>query len=139
MSGPATPVAPATPAAFAFDGQDALAQFLVLACCIVGGGIVSMLLWAHPTLASVVITTALVLLLVPGFTASIEVGPGAVTITKRWYSFRWCRVRGTRIDSVAYGANWGLPEGAIGVAVEVAGRKVHIGSGKTMRQLHEGW
>jgi hypothetical protein len=71
-----------------------------------------------------------------GLRSSIVVTEGCTVITRRWFFIPYWRRSAPGIDDVWFGGDWGDEDGAMGVVVEMRGKEIHLGSSKTMRQLH---
>lgn len=122
---------------FAFESGDSLAQFNVWIVPVAGGGVVAGLLFQYGEWPAVLACFLACSALVLGLRASIDVTMSEVIIVRRWF-FLSCKThRAAEIEDVWFGGDYGLEEGAIGVAVQLAGKEVHIGTRKNKRQLHD--
>ena len=125
-------------ATFTFSGQDSLLQFIMwLLVFLAGGLLVPLLMWLFGGKLAAAVSIAVALMIIFGLRASIVVTPSQVIITRKWIFIPYRRYTGPVIEDVWFGGDWGEPEGASGVVVQVNGKEIHIGSRKTMHYLHK--
>ncbi|WUR11196.1 hypothetical protein E7V67_015900 [[Empedobacter] haloabium] len=122
---------------FAFESADSLAQFTVWLIPFAGGGIVSILAgqWAGWKLLAAL--ALICLLLIGGLRSSIQVFPDHVEVVRKWFFVPYKTYRSCFIEDVAFGGDWGLEEGAMGIVVRMSGQEIHLGTSKNMRYLYE--
>lgn len=70
-----------------------------------------------------------------GMRFTITVTSGTVRVTKKWLFIPYWSARSSQIHDVWYGGDWGLPDGALGVVVDLDRTEVHVGSSRTMKAL----
>jgi hypothetical protein len=122
---------------FYFSGQDSLSQFM-LWILVLGAGFFPLpfLVWWFGGKTAAITSVAIALVVLVGFRASIAVSPSGVVVTKSWFFVPYWRFKGPAIEDVWFGGDWGEPEGASGVVVKIRGKEIHVGSRKSMHQLH---
>lgn len=124
------------PPIFVYEGRDALAQFLVWLAPLLAGGVILMMLLDFGSVRAVVAAALLTALAAAGLRSSICVTEDEVTIVRKWFFVPYWRHRGREIQDVWYGGDAGMPEGAMGVVVKVGNKEIHIGTAKSMHELH---
>jgi hypothetical protein len=72
-----------------------------------------------------------------GMRFSITVTPRMIRVTKKWLFIPYWSARSSQIHDVWYSGDWGLPDGALGVVLDLDRTQVHIGSSRTMRLLFD--
>jgi hypothetical protein len=122
---------------FEFESSDSLAQFSIWILPAAGGGAVSVIAWAAGGWWMVAGVFALCAVLVAGLRSSISVGPGRVTITRKWFRIPYRRFTAAAIENVFFGGDYGLEEGAMGVVVRIEGRDIHLGTSRNMHFLYD--
>ena len=123
---------------FFWSGQDSLSQFVVWVVVLGGGSAsLSFIAWSVGGKLAALVCLAVACLFVVGLRTSISISPLGVEVKKHWFFVIYRRYRGPRIEDVSFGGDWGEPEGASGVVVNVGGKEVHIGSRRTMHYLHK--
>lgn len=122
---------------FAFDGPDAGAR-LQAGILFLGAGALPLPVLIYPLAGwyGVAVSVVVAVLVVAGLRAEVLVSSGEVVITRRWFFLPYRRHRAPRVDDVWYDGDWGEPEGALGVAVRLGEKEVHLGSPGTMHVLH---
>jgi hypothetical protein len=126
-----------TPALYSFESADSLARFGVWIAPVAGGGIVGLLSFWYGGWWGALALVSIAIALIVGLRASITVSDSEAVIVKKWFFVPYRTYRAPEIDDVWFGGDWGLEEGAMGVVVKLAGREVHIGTSKNMRELHD--
>lgn len=113
--------------------------FIVL--CGGGGGPIVFMLFGMAFQTSLLKTIAWVLgmgaVIFFGLRSTMVVTESQVTITKKWFFVPYWRWTAAAIDDVWFGGDWGEEDGALGVVVQLGKDEVHIGSTRTMRELHD--
>jgi len=122
-------------ATFKFSGRDSIAQFIAWMVTVTPVPWLPVVAWNAGGAAGVAII-ALALAIIIGLRASVVVRPSRVVITRKWFFIPYWRYTGRVIEDVWYGGDWGEPEGAFGVCVQLNGKEIHIGSRRTMDYLY---
>jgi hypothetical protein len=120
-------------ATFRYSGQDSLSQFMVW---IVLFSELPFYVWRFAGRTAAALAVLMTLVVIMGLRASIVATSSQVVITKSWFFIPYWRYTGRVIEGVWFGGDWGEPEGASGVVVKLDGKKVHVGSRKTMHYLY---
>ena len=124
-------------ARFKFSGRDSMAQFMAW-MVILQSPILCLPLaaWRDGGLLGVAASIVAMLAIIGGLRASIVIEPSRVVIVRKCFFIPYWRHTGRAIKGVWFSGDWGDPEGALGVVVDLDGRQIHIGSGKTMHYLY---
>ncbi len=131
---------------FKFTGADAEARlpvFLLIgaviafALIIVFSGLITFsLASAIGVLKFLLIVIGILFVGALGFRNRVVVTEQSALIEKKWFFIPYRRFTAALIEDVWFVGDWGLPDGAIGVVVEMAGKEIPIGSRKTMHGLY---
>jgi len=123
---------------FEFESSDSLEQLSVgIAATFAVGGGVGLLALQFGGWRGLFAVLVVCVLLVGGLRTKISILPTRVLVTRKWFFVPYVRYEAESIEDVYYGGDYGLDEGAIGVVVEMGGRKIHFGTSKNMRYLHD--
>lgn len=122
---------------YEYRGADFLAQCLAVVSPLLGAGLIAPGLygWLGWGGSFGMVTALLVLAL--GLSGEITVTIDETTVVKRWFGLPYRRYSAPYISLVEYGGDWGLPDGAVGVVVQIGERRVHIGAPWSMRRIHD--
>lgn len=129
------------PEIFRFTGSDSLARFCALALLFSAGVIpviltVSSIGFHSDSLQDFLVISATTAAVTLGFRSTVVVTESRTTITKQWFGIPYWQWSAPVIDDVWFGGDWGEEDGALGVVVQLGKSEVHIGSRRTMRELH---
>src|SRR5262247_1001230 len=122
-------------ATFKFSGRDSIAQGMAWMVVLTPVPWLPVVAWnAGGGVGVGIIAVALAIII--GLRASVVVRPSRGVIIRKGFFIPYWRYTGRVIEDVWYGGDWGLPEGASGVCVQLNGKEIHIGSRKTMDYLY---
>jgi hypothetical protein len=122
---------------YTFESSDSLAQFTIWIIPVGGGGVVGMLFFAVGGWTSLFAGLIVGAVLIIGLRASISVTDTEAVIVKKWFFIPYRTYRAAEIEDVWFGGDWGFEEGAMGLVVKLAGKEIHVGTGKNMHELHD--
>jgi hypothetical protein len=123
-------------ARFKFSGRDSMAQFMAFVIIVHPAGWIPHNVWYLGGATAFGIFALAVVVIIAGLRASIVIRPSRVVIVRKCFFIPYWRHSGRTIENVQFSGDWGDPEGALGVVVNLDGREIHIGSGKTMHHLY---
>ena len=121
---------------FTFESRDSLAQFLVVLLPLIGGGVVLAVFFDIAGFRGALVAALASGILALGLRSSISVTRDEVRVVKKWFFIPYWSYKAAEIQDVWYGGDWGDSEGAMGVVVKLGNKEVHIGTSKTMHQVH---
>lgn len=122
---------------FRYSGRDALPQFAVFFFVFGAGALpLPFMIYHGWGVYAVAVFLAAAAFVAVGLRFTIVVSAEGVRITRSWIGIPYWSHWGHAINDVYFGGDWGEAEGASGIVLDLDGREVHVGSGRSMGELH---